>query len=315
MDFENRTFIFVIGAPRSGTTWLHNMIAEHSDVYSLNGSNTFLHKYILPLEEEYSKEKCYFKDQGFTRGLPSKLSQTEFEKLLSDFIRRFYEVIPTDKEFYVEKATDITSKIRKIRKYLPNSKFIHIIRDGRNQTLSEVKLRNKYGPPFGVKDIYTGAVRWKQQIEEARINSSAFSSDVLEIKYEDLFTNTELNLSKIFKHIGIPFDAQTLNTICSKFNYNVNPLSTPMSSLVNSDGKPIQVYENEMSLSDKALFEYFAGDLLKSLGYSDNHLLNNKVLFAFTKFIKIPSYFLKLFISKQQVKIRRKLKWIFARIS
>ena len=315
MDFENRTFIFVIGAPRSGTTWLHNMIADHDAVFSLNGSNTFLQKYILPLENEYSREKFNFANRGFTRGLPSKLNQTEFQLLLSDFIRRFYKIIPKDKEFYVEKATDITSEIHRIKKYIPNSKFIHIIRDGRNQTLSEVKLRRKYGTPFGVKGIYEGAVRWKKQVEEARKNASAFSFDVLEVKYEDLFNNTELHLGRIFKHIGIACDAHILNMICSKYNYNVNPVSNPMSSLVNPDGKPVQVYEDEMSLSDRALFEYLTGNLLKSLGYTDKHLLNNKALFAFTKFIKIPCYFLKLFISKQQVKIKRRLKLIISRMS
>ena len=35
-------FVFVIGVPRSGTTWLHQMIAAHDDCVSLNGSNTFL---------------------------------------------------------------------------------------------------------------------------------------------------------------------------------------------------------------------------------------------------------------------------------
>ncbi len=289
----NTTFVFIIGVPRSGTSWLYEMISAHDDVFSLNGSNTFLHQYIFPLEEKYNREKQIFTDRGFSRGIPSKLSKNEFEKLISDYIRRFYDFLPEKQQYYVEKATDITSELHKIRKYIPNSKFIHIIRDGRNSTISRIKNRIAYGRPFGVSDVYEGAIGWKQQIEEARQNSSEFSSDILEVRYEDLLNNPEHYLGKIFQHIGLIFEQQTISNICNKFHHKTKLISNPNSSIVNSDGKPAQVYEIEMSKVNQALFEYLAGDLLKSLDYKNENLLNNRIFLIYIKYFKLPVYFAK----------------------
>lgn len=308
----NTTFIFIIGVPRSGTSWLFEMISAHHDVFALNGSNTFLHQYIFPLEDKYVLEKQIFTERGFSRGLPSKLSKDEFEKLISDFIGRFYDFLPERQPYYVEKATDITSQLQKIRKYIPNSKFIHIIRDGRNSTISRIKNRKAHGRPFGVGDIYEGAVGWKKQIEEARQNSSGFSSDVLEVKYEDLLKNPEHYLAEIFQHIGLIYEKQIISNICNKFHYKTKLVSNPNSSIVNSDGKPAQVYEFEMSKTNQALFEYIAGDLLKSLGYINQSLLHNRFYLIYIKYFKLPVYFTKKRLFKIKIVLIKFLKQIFS---
>lgn len=293
---KNTIFVFVIGAPRSGTTWLHKMIAEQPDIYSLNGSNTFLQGYIFPLLKKYKNEKRIFKERNFTRGLPSKLNEKNWENLLQDFIYRFYSIIPDDYNFYVEKATDLTSEINKIKQYLPNSKFIHIIRDGRNETLSEIKLRKEYGAPFGIQDIYNGANRWKRQITEARIKSESFKSDYLEIYYESLFEETEYYLDKVFKFIGLPDNKETLTEICKLYSYKNNTVSMPTSQIANDQGGLINPYEKEMSKSEIAFFEYIAGDLLDSLGYK--RAVYNRFFHNYIKYIYLPKYLIKLKIFK-----------------
>jgi hypothetical protein len=304
------TFIFVIGAPRSGTTWLHKMIAEHPDIYSLNGSNTFLQGYIFPLLEKYKNEKRVFTERDFTRGLPSKLNEEEWEKIIHDFIHRFYSVIPDNFKYYVEKATDLTSEIGNIKKFIPNSKFIHIIRDGRNASISEVKLRKKYGSPFGIEDIYQGAIKWKKQIEEARLNAKDFENDVLEIKYEDLFKDRKLYLKRIFNHIGLDDNETIINSINNKFNYKSNPVSMPTTKITGKNGELFNTYMAEMDKTKQALFEYLAGDLLKALGYPVKNYANKKLVKMYIKRIYIPTYkFAKLNASLKK-SIFKKLKYI-----
>jgi hypothetical protein len=293
LSIKNTTFIFVIGAPRSGTTWLHQMIAEHQDVVSLNGSNTFLHGYILPLEDRYYKEKRYFTDRGVTRGLPAKLNESEFRQLLDDYIARFYNFLSANQKYYVEKATDITAELARIKKYIPHSKFIHIIRDGRNRAVSEIKYHKKHGIPFGISDTFEGAVNWKRQIEEARRTAAAFQNDVLEIRYEDLLVRPVHYLEVIFRHMGLDAGQQELERIAAKFNYTVKPVSDPTSSVLSAQGNPEQAYEKEMSIIEQAMFEYAAGDLLDSFGYARKHLLDNALFYMYVKYGALPAYHLK----------------------
>lgn len=295
---HNTQFIFVIGAPRSGTTWLHKMIAEHPAVYSLNGSNTFLQGYIFPLLDKYEREKIIFTDKGFTRGIPSKLNRGEWEIIISDYVKRFYQIIPHDSKFYVEKATDLTSEIHKIKKYIPNSKFVHIIRDGRNETLSEMKLRKKYGAPFGIEDVYRGAHRWKKQITEARENSEGFKKDYLEIYYEQLFEDTEYYLNKIFLFCGLADENKISKEIGEKYSYKNNTVSMPTSKVANDEGKLINPFEKEMSKIEQALFDYIAGDLLINLGYRSNLTKDKKLLILFIQYLYLPFYKFKKIFSK-----------------
>lgn len=310
MNLDTDTFIFVIGVPRSGTTWLFDMIAAHDDVVSLNGSNTFLQQYVFPLKTRYHRERETFTQKGFTRGLPSKLSESEFEKLILGFIQSFYERLPANRGFYVEKATDLTSEIHKIRKYMPNSKFVHVIRDGRNSTLSRIKNRKSLGKPFGVKDLHEGATSWRKQILEARENSAGFSADMIEVKYEDLLKDPEHYLGLIFRHVGLARDEKKIAEICRQFDFNNRPVSNPTSPIANSSGDPWQPYKSEMSISEQAYFEYLAGDMLQSLGYLNKQLLANKKLRVYIKYIRVPGHFINAEISL----IRQDLTNVFKRI-
>lgn len=287
MNIETDTFVFVIGVPRSGTTWLFDMIASHEAIASLKGSNTFLQSYVFPLENIYQWEKRMFLDKGFSRGLPSKFSPDDFEEFIRLSIKSFYARVPGDYRFYVEKATDLTSVLHKIRKYIPKSKFVHIIRDGRNCTVSRIKNRNKYGPPFGVDSVHEGAVTWKNQILEARKNTSGFSADVLEIRYEDLLRDPVNLLQKIFSHIGLETDSESIARIARENDFRNRPVSNPTSGVITPHGEPAQPYEREMSRIEVAYFEYLAGDLLESLGYPCQHLLDNRIVHFYVRYAKI----------------------------
>lgn len=312
MEVSSKQFVFVIGAPRSGTTWLHKMIDAHEDVFSLNGSNTFLQRYLFPLQALYDQEKEQFDDKGFTRGLPSKLDQDAFDDLIKGMIHKFYEIIPADARVYVEKATDLTSEIAKIKKYIPSAKFVHIVRDGRNEVLSEMKLQKKYGPPFGIGDLFHGARRWKRQVTEVAALSKDFSDDVLEVRYEDLFSETEVWLSKIFEHVGLPFTEQSVREISNEYNYKKTSVSTPTTSLADSTGRPLNAFQKEMNVFDLALFQFLAGDALQLFGYRLEPVPVGRLLSVYSKWISVPAYVMKGVFIKQLRLTRRKLLWGWA---
>ncbi|QIA08522.1 sulfotransferase family protein [Draconibacterium halophilum] len=299
------TFIFIIGAPRSGTTWLHKMISEHPEVSTFNGSNTFLQGYIFPLIEKYKHEKKEFTERGFTRGLPSKITQKQLNSLIIEYIRIFYQFIPENKQYYVEKATDLTSELNSIKYFIPNSKFIHIVRDGRNAVLSEVKIHKKY--EIGIDNILLGAKKWVSQILDVREYQSKHNQDIIEIKYEDLFQNTNLYLTRIFDFLGVSNETGLVTKISEKYNYKRNMVSMPTNNRLSFSDGLFNTYKKEMNYFELTLFEYLASDILKDFGYEVDNKRISFISNRLIKYVVIPyfntKYFLKILAKKIKIKL------------
>ncbi|MBK6409422.1 MAG: sulfotransferase [Flavobacteriales bacterium] len=62
---SDKQFLFVVGAPRSGTTWLHHMLAEHPDVASMEPELTVF-SYLHLWEQRFQREKTR-QEQGLWR--------------------------------------------------------------------------------------------------------------------------------------------------------------------------------------------------------------------------------------------------------
>ena len=166
-----------------------------------------------------------------------------------------------------------------------------------------MKNRKKYGSPFGIESVHEGAVTWKSQILEARQNSIEFSADVLEVRYEDLLKDPAHHLRIIFDHIGLEANSGYIMDIARQNDYKTRPVSNPTSEVRTPHGEPAQPYENEMTRTEIAYFEYLAGELLESLGYPCKRLLENKGILCYIRFVKNRGRLIK----KELIEIRRAL--------
>jgi hypothetical protein len=165
-----------------------------------------------------------------------------------------------------------------IRELLPEARFIHIIRDGRDTTLSLRKMW--FTPGF---EIETQADYWRNCVLTAR-RAGVGRRDYLEVRYEGLILNTRETLTQICTFIDLENNDAMLSY------YTRTPLrlrehkgrSLP-------DGTPLLTHEQRlwqqqrtmeppdpacvfkwksaMSPEERARFNLVAGDLLRELGY------------------------------------------------
>ena len=98
-----------------------------------------------------------------------------------------------------------TQHIRKISKVLPEARFIHLIRDGRDVTLSRTKT-------LALKDvpITKSARRWKKRLKRAQRQGSKVEH-YLELRYETLVSEPEATLRQICEFIELPWDDAILS--------------------------------------------------------------------------------------------------------
>lgn len=263
-----------MGAPRSGTTWLHAMLAHHPVVLHHNSETTFFGSYVKPLEDEWKSEleharKDPEQNKDF-RGIASKISERDFAAVLGQFVNAFYENLNMEegKTHYLEKAPDNVFAVHTIKRFRPDAKFIHIIRDGRNMAVSSMATRESRG--WGARNASAGALSWKRSILAGREARDAYPGDYLEVFYESLLADCKVQLKGILDFCNIDCDEVVLDDIVKAYDFSNAKLSSPTSGVERNNGKSPAAWKTKMGPWDRYMFCLNAGDLLKDLGYAED---------------------------------------------
>lgn len=266
------TPIFVIGAPRSGTTFLASSIGGHPDIVSLPE----LHFLFQMMEEEIVlgplktdrkvellNADFYFRSlQLFdTRGqLVGCVEGKGVKSLALDIVRRFNEK-NEQKEYslWVEHSSYSHLYIHMIKQVFPNARFVHSVRDPRAVYSSTVQV------PWGYRDVVTGANAWKKVVTDILSKERYF--DVHSTKYEDLIVSPEVEMRRVSTYLDIEFDKGMLtNNGLDLPNYFGRP------NVVAGEGADSARMDKwKLSLARKEIEHINAVcyDLMDKLGYVD----------------------------------------------
>lgn len=279
---------FIVGMGRSGTTLLRLMLDAHSEV-AIPPETHFVPAVIdacakrgATAEEVASvmTSDSHWGDLGVDAdALRSSLAQ---HKRLDagTALRSFYELYSAreGKPRFGDKTPIYVVSMRSIEKALPEARFIHMIRDGRDVALSRWKRASEPAPAEKV------ARTWRRRIGKAREQAKKLGH-YTELRYEDLVTDTEAQLRRIAEFLDLDFDPAML----SYHERAADRIAEMSRDLAQSDGsvrrsgeeranahrltsKPpsagrIAAWREEMSAEDREEFEGVAGDLLAELGY------------------------------------------------
>ena len=134
LDYTGANLVFVVGCPRSGTTWIQRLLATHPMVRTGQESDVF-DLYIGPQLRAWEREldpsssgrggvglACYFQDVEFRRVLKAYLLQ-----LLEPMVGALQPG-----ELFLEKTPSHVMFIPEIRAMLAEARFIHVLRDARD---------------------------------------------------------------------------------------------------------------------------------------------------------------------------------------
>jgi hypothetical protein len=164
-----------------------------------------------------------------------------------------------------------------IQRLLPEARFVHLIRDGRDVGLSVLDERLVAGKNRG--SLEHVAERWVEKIRYARRQAAELRYYV-EIRYEDLVLDTECTLRRICDFVDLRWDMGMLEyhrsspvrlaelvTVDEKWSTAVQRRSRHV--LTERPPEPSRVgrWKTEMADPDLIAFEHVAGELLAELGY------------------------------------------------
>jgi sulfotransferase family protein len=277
---------FICGATRSGTTLLRLMLDAHPRM-AIPGETHF----VVPMIK-VSWRRARGADELATMIVDSDrwgdfhLDEDELRARFraldplncADAVREFFRLYAEQqgKPRWGDKTPGYVRSMRLLQKVLPEARFIHIIRDGRDVALSLVP--RSWGP----STVAEAADNWRRRIEVAR-RQRPFLDHYLEVHYEELVTDTEAVLRRVAEFIELDYDPAMLRyherageRLAEKARDLTKPWGTiSAASRIESHAlaeRPpqadrIALWRTRMSDDDRREYESIAGPALVSAGY------------------------------------------------
>jgi hypothetical protein len=205
---------FVVGAPRSGTTLLRLMLDAHPALAIPPETHFFPS---VPDAVAGARRPARAFRQAVVSsprwgdlGLSAAALDARLEALdpfdLGDALRAVYRLYAErfDKPRWGDKTPAHLLHMPAIASVLPEARFVHIIRDGRDVALSIVERS------FGPVSLESAASWWRQQILTARSHARELPG-YIELRYEDLVADPEPTLRAVCSLVELPYAAQMLD--------------------------------------------------------------------------------------------------------
>jgi hypothetical protein len=167
-----------------------------------------------------------------------------------------------------EKSPVHALHIHEIRRLIPDSLIVHIIRDGRDVALSLANFGRMH--PFfwdGGRTLSAFGMYWKWILRRARTAGRQVGQDYYELNYEDLVQNPEATLAALGRFIDHDLDyARILRTGIGCVNQPESAFRAGVTS--SGDFNPIGRWKQKCSSRELANFESLVGDCLEEFGYT-----------------------------------------------
>ena len=267
---------FILGAPRSGTSLIARMLNSHSAIAVPDETKIF--QTFVPLLPAYGDLRQPKRLQRLVddvlawrcvRRLPgppdrdavlAHVAQPELGAVFEAVLAVWAE--QQGKACWGDKTPNNLYFWPFIEASFPRAAIVHIIRDGRDVALSQIKA------PFGPKTMAAAAERWVRFVTRIRAIGERFGPNrYVEIRYENLLVRPRETVTQVLRILGRPFDPAVL-----QFHLDARPVDTdPVNDaniqrplLTDNSGK----WRSGVDRHSIEIFEAIGGALLEACGYS-----------------------------------------------
>lgn len=262
--------VFVIGAPRSGTTWLQRMIEAHPSVASIPQELTLFSRYLGPVVKAYSQEEANISQGRWKQGLPLLWSKERFDHFARQALSAAYEeVIKKNPQGTVllDKHPGYCFHLSLLEQYLPGCRIIHIIRDGREVAVSMLSAKERIG--FGASSIQGCAIEWVGSVMAARAHGALIGPQrYLELRYERLVESTADELACVLAFCGLPADDDLARRIAEANHISLRAVSSADPAMHRLRMQKGDSWSTRLDVRQRFWFNRIAGPQLIELAYA-----------------------------------------------
>lgn len=246
--------LFILGTQRSGTTLLARVLSSHPHYF---------------VQNEGIRIKEIFSSAGSFDAIKTNFNNQFCKDHNGDSINGFLKRKKVKSWGY--KDPQLTEYLESLELIINASKcttkFVIIVRDARGVVNSYID--NKWG--LGT-NAYTGALRWKQEIQDQLNFIEKYPDLCLLIRFEDLLQNMESTIRAVCNHIDLEYIPSMMQYHQKKAEFKEKREN------INTNKKPdiaiAKKWKKSLSQREIDIIEHVTKDELLRLGYevSNNHV-------------------------------------------
>ena len=215
--------VFVVGCARSGTKLIRDLMNRHPRI-RIPKSETELLPYLASIIDsfgdlsqpmafshlcDWAMDSLYFRSERHTRD-PAAYEERwrswcrsyDLPGIFEGLIRADVDAAWDSDIIWGDKSPGYVVRLDLLHELYPERRVVHIVRDVRDVCLSS---RKAWG-----KSMRRNAQRWVYSMELSRRQSAVLGDRYLEIRYEDLLTDTEATMRRVAAHLDIEFVPEML---------------------------------------------------------------------------------------------------------
>jgi hypothetical protein len=277
-------YFFVVGCPRSGTTLLRRMLDAHPRLAMMPWETHFIPRIyerraglttdgeVTPAVVDELLADRHFARLGIGREALERLLTSEGPTPYASFVSRIFDMQgrARGRELVGDKTPGYVRHLRTLHILWPETRFVHLIRDGRDVCLSllgwrkEPRLAGRFST-WAEDPVSTAALWWEWHVRLGREDGLSLGRGrYRELRYESLVSNPERECSGVCDFLGVPYDDVMLRF--HQGSEHGAPGRGPKDAWRPVTSR-LRDWRTQMPAGDIERFEAAAGELLDDLDY------------------------------------------------
>jgi hypothetical protein len=277
-------YVFVVGCPRSATTLLQRIVDAHSQIALIKETQwlpSWYERRVGLTSDGMVTPELGRRMRAHPRFTRLELEPASVDALIEANISKHYARFVTElfdlyghhkgKPLVGEKSPGYVRHLPTLYELWPETKVVHLIRDGRDVALSVLdwskgdRTAGRF-PTWTEDPLTTTALWWEWHVRLGREAGARVGPEhYYEVRYESLVAGAERECAKLCGFLGVAYDDAMLRF--HEGRTRPKPGRASKAAWLPVTGG-LRSWREEMPADDVALFEAATGPLLDELGYA-----------------------------------------------